>query len=56
MEGKEIAIGSPVATAGIGYPGTQAHAPTENVRISDYFKGARHITRIIKDFAEKYEA
>ncbi len=41
----------PVATAGIGYPGTKAHAPNENVVIDHYFKGAKHITRILTEFA-----
>lgn len=41
----------PVATAGIGYPGSQAHAPNENLRIDLYLKGARHIARIIEEFA-----
>ncbi len=42
----------PIATAGIGYPGTKAHAPNENVVIDMYLKGAKHITRIIQEFAE----
>lgn len=47
------ALKVPVATAGIGYPGTKAHAPNENVRLDDYMKGAKHIARILMDFAEK---
>ena len=43
----------PIATAGIGYPGGQVHAPNENVRVEDYVKGAKHITRIIKKFGEE---
>jgi len=42
----------PVATAGVGYPGTKAHAPNENVVIDQYLKGAVHITRILKEFAK----
>lgn len=42
----------PIVTAGIGYPGTQAHAPNENIRLDHYLKGAKHILRIIKDFSE----
>jgi acetylornithine deacetylase/succinyl-diaminopimelate desuccinylase-like protein len=38
----------PVATAGVGYPGSQAHAPNENMRIDLYLKGAKHIARIIQ--------
>ncbi|MEJ2758861.1 MAG: M20/M25/M40 family metallo-hydrolase [Anaerolineales bacterium] len=41
----------PVATAGVGYPGTKAHAPNETVVIEHYLKGAKHITRILKEFA-----
>lgn len=40
----------PIASAGIGYPGTQAHAPNENIRLDHYLKGARHIARILKEF------
>jgi acetylornithine deacetylase/succinyl-diaminopimelate desuccinylase-like protein len=41
----------PVATAGVGYPGSQAHAPNENMRIDLYLKGAKHIARILDRFA-----
>lgn len=44
-------LGLPVATAGVGYPGSQAHAPNENMRIDLYLLGAKHIARIIKNFA-----
>jgi acetylornithine deacetylase/succinyl-diaminopimelate desuccinylase-like protein len=40
----------PVVTAGVGYPGSQAHAPNENLRIDLYLKGAEHIARIIREF------
>ncbi len=40
----------PVVTAGCGYPGTQAHAPNENIRLDLYLKAARHILRIMKEF------
>jgi len=43
----------PIATAGVGYPGTRAHAPNENVRLDLYLKGAKHITRIFNAFAEQ---
>jgi acetylornithine deacetylase/succinyl-diaminopimelate desuccinylase-like protein len=42
----------PIVTAGVGYPGTQAHAPNENVRLDLYLKGAKHIARILREFAE----
>lgn len=45
-------LGVPVATAGIGYPGTQAHAPNENVDLELFRKGVRHTARIVAGFAE----
>jgi acetylornithine deacetylase/succinyl-diaminopimelate desuccinylase-like protein len=42
----------PVATSGVGYPGTQGHAPNENLRLDLYTKGSKHIARIIKAFSE----
>lgn len=45
-------LGVPVATAGIGYPGTQAHAPNENVDLELFHKGVRHTARIVAGFAE----
>ena len=44
-------LGLSVVTAGVGYPGSQAHAPNENMRIDLYLKGAEHIARIIKEFS-----
>jgi acetylornithine deacetylase/succinyl-diaminopimelate desuccinylase-like protein len=46
-------LGVPIATAGIGYPGTQAHAPNENIRLEDYVKGAKHIARILSAFGNQ---
>jgi acetylornithine deacetylase/succinyl-diaminopimelate desuccinylase-like protein len=40
----------PIVTAGIGHPGSQAHAPNENIRLDLYLKGAQHIARILKAF------
>jgi acetylornithine deacetylase/succinyl-diaminopimelate desuccinylase-like protein len=45
-------LGLPVATAGCGYPDTKAHAPNENVRVDLYLKHARHMARLIKEFAK----
>jgi acetylornithine deacetylase/succinyl-diaminopimelate desuccinylase-like protein len=42
----------PVVSTGIGYPGSNAHAPDENIRIDLYLKGAKHIARIIQAFAD----
>jgi len=43
----------PVATAGVGHPGMQAHAPNENIRLDLYLKGAKHIARILKAFGSE---
>lgn len=40
----------PVATAGLGYPDTRAHAPNENIRIDLYLKHARHMARVLGEF------
>lgn len=42
----------PVVHAGIGYPNANGHAPDENMRISDFLNGARHIARLIDGFAD----
>ncbi len=42
----------PICTAGVGYPGSNAHAPNEHIRLDLYLKGAKHIARILGEFAE----
>jgi acetylornithine deacetylase/succinyl-diaminopimelate desuccinylase-like protein len=42
----------PVATGGLGYPDTKAHAPNENIRLDLYLKHARHMARLIIEFAQ----
>jgi len=44
-------LGVPVATAGLGYPDTRAHAPDENVSLELYLKHARHVVRMMHAFA-----
>ncbi len=44
-------LGVPIATAGLGYPGSNAHAPNENIRIDLYLKHARHMARVLAGFA-----
>ncbi len=46
------ALHVPIASLGAGYPGTGAHSPNENIRISDYLKSAKHITRVLDAFGE----
>jgi len=43
-------LGLPVAAAGIAYPGTNAHAPNENVRLDYFLQGIRHTARVIEAF------
>jgi len=45
-------LGLPVATAGLGYPDTRAHAPNENIRLDLYLKHAKHVVRILTEFAK----
>ncbi len=42
----------PIVSAGVGYPGSQAHAPNENLRLDLYLKGAKHIARILEEFGK----
>jgi acetylornithine deacetylase/succinyl-diaminopimelate desuccinylase-like protein len=45
-------LGLPVATGGLGYPDTKAHAPNENIRLDLYLKHAKHMARLITEFAQ----
>ncbi|HEY42671.1 MAG TPA: M20/M25/M40 family metallo-hydrolase [Anaerolineae bacterium] len=40
----------PVATAGVGYPDSRAHAPNENLVIDNFVAGVRHTARIMVNF------
>jgi acetylornithine deacetylase/succinyl-diaminopimelate desuccinylase-like protein len=42
----------PVAVAGLGYPGSQVHAPNENIREDLYLKTTKHIARVVSEFAK----
>lgn len=42
----------PVASAGLGYPDTRAHAPNENIRLDLYLKHARYMARLLGEFAK----
>lgn len=44
-------LGVPIATAGLGSPDTRAHAPDENLRLDLYAKHAKHVARLLDDFA-----
>lgn len=43
-------LGIPVATAGVGYPGNQVHAPNENLVIDHFVSGVRHTARVLGAF------
>jgi acetylornithine deacetylase/succinyl-diaminopimelate desuccinylase-like protein len=45
----------PFVTCGCGYPGTRAHAPNENLRLSDLVLAARHTAHFIAAVAEEYQ-
>ncbi|HET7143186.1 MAG TPA: M20/M25/M40 family metallo-hydrolase [Anaerolineales bacterium] len=45
-------LGLPVATMGLGYPDTRAHAPNENIRLDLYLKHSKHMARVLKEFAK----
>lgn len=42
----------PVATAGVGYPGSNAHAPNENLVLKNFEDGIRHTAHIMLQFAD----
>jgi len=48
-------LGIPVATAGLGYPDTRAHAPDENIRVDLYAMHAKHVARLLDAFASGEE-
>jgi acetylornithine deacetylase/succinyl-diaminopimelate desuccinylase-like protein len=42
----------PVVTLGAGYPGSNVHAPNENIRLDLYVKHAKHVARIMQEFGK----
>jgi len=46
------ALHIPIASLGAGYPGTGAHSPNENIRITDYLQSAKHIVRVLEAFGK----
>jgi acetylornithine deacetylase/succinyl-diaminopimelate desuccinylase-like protein len=45
------ALGIPAVSMGVGYPGRNAHAPNENIRLEDYWMGIRFMGELIRSFA-----
>lgn len=41
----------PVATSGAGYPGSGAHAPDENIRLTDFANAIRHAAVVMEKMA-----
>ena len=48
---KENDLKVPVATAGVGYPGSNVHAPNENMDIENFIAGVRHTIRIMDSYS-----
>lgn len=44
-------FGTPAVGTGVGYPGTNVHAPNENIRLRDYIDGIKHIALVLERFA-----
>jgi acetylornithine deacetylase/succinyl-diaminopimelate desuccinylase-like protein len=44
------ALGTPAFSAGVGYAGSNTHAPDENIRLKDYFEGIRFVGELIRCF------
>lgn len=40
-------LGMPVTSPGIEYPGARAHAPNENIRLTDFTLGTRHLAHLL---------
>jgi acetylornithine deacetylase/succinyl-diaminopimelate desuccinylase-like protein len=43
----------PIVFAGIQYWDNRAHAPDEHIRLQDFANGARHLARIVENFASR---
>lgn len=49
-------LGVPIATVGIGYPESLAHAPNENIRLKDFILGTRHMARLVERWGAESES
>jgi acetylornithine deacetylase/succinyl-diaminopimelate desuccinylase-like protein len=45
-------LGLPCVMAGINYVGGCDHAPNENIRVSDFINGSKHIAAILQRFGD----
>jgi acetylornithine deacetylase/succinyl-diaminopimelate desuccinylase-like protein len=46
-------LGVPIASAGLSNPDGRAHAPDENIRLSDLIAGTRHVAAIIEELGKR---
>jgi len=46
-------LGVPIFTAGVGYLGSNIHAPNEHIRLRDFMNGIRHTARIMADLGAR---
>jgi acetylornithine deacetylase/succinyl-diaminopimelate desuccinylase-like protein len=46
-------LGLPVASLGVGYPDSRAHAPDENIRLADFILGSKHIAAILDRYGRE---
>lgn len=49
-------LGMPVVSPGIEYPGVQAHAPNEHIRLQDFERGTRHLAHLLARIEEAVPA
>jgi acetylornithine deacetylase/succinyl-diaminopimelate desuccinylase-like protein len=42
----------PIVTGGVGYPGSNAHAPNENMVLQHFVSGTKHTARIVEMFGQ----
>lgn len=45
-------FGVPIVTAGVGYADSRAHAPDENIRLTDFVEGARYIVALLEELRQ----
>ncbi|HIH96097.1 MAG TPA: M20/M25/M40 family metallo-hydrolase [Thermoplasmata archaeon] len=43
-------LGLSIASAGVGWTGSNGHAPNENIRIGDFIEGIKHVALILQKF------
>jgi len=50
-------MGIPVASGGgVGYPGSKAHAPNENIKIKDYVNSIKFAAALIRSYEAKIQS